>query len=83
MNEKKAEDDFSVVVNAEEIKEKNYSFSAGQYFEIKIEYIDITAEEFASKMKGFEDNPTEMFAESAELEKKIKENLKNLENEVI
>ena len=31
------EDDFSVSVSTEDIKNKGYSFSAGQYFEVKIE----------------------------------------------
>ncbi|GKX42189.1 DNA methyltransferase [Pectobacterium carotovorum subsp. carotovorum] len=52
-NNKWTEDDFSVVVSYEEITAKNYSFSAGQYFEVKIEYSDITPEQFAAKMKGF------------------------------
>ena len=43
-------EDFSVIVPFEGLKEKNYSFSAGQYFEVKIEYVDITAEEFRSEM---------------------------------
>ena len=78
MNQKLQEEDFSVVISAEQIKEKNYSFSAGQYFEVKIEYVEITAEEFQNKMTAFENNLTAMFAESAELEKKIQENLKKL-----
>lgn len=41
-------DDFSVVVSYDKIKEKNYSFAAGQYFEIKIPHVDITEEEFNS-----------------------------------
>ena len=45
-NNHEAVDDFSVIVTNEQMKEKNYSFSAGQYFEVKIEYVDITAEEF-------------------------------------
>ena len=35
-------DDFSILVTYDQIKEKNYSFSAGQYFDVKIEYVDIT-----------------------------------------
>lgn len=35
-NKHKAKEDFTVVVSYEQIKEKNYSFSAGQYFEVKI-----------------------------------------------
>ena len=79
MNQKLQEEDFSVVISAEQIKEKNYSFSAGQYFEVKIEYVEITAEEFQNKMTAFENNLTAMFTESADLEKKIQENLKTLQ----
>lgn len=77
-NQKIAIEDLSVIVNKEDIAAKNYSFSAGQYFEVKIEYVEITAEEFQNKMTSFENNLTAMFAESAELEKKIQENLKTL-----
>ncbi|MFM5958140.1 MAG: N-6 DNA methylase, partial [Dolichospermum sp.] len=52
-NNKKAIDDFSVVVSYEQIAEKNYSLSAGQYFDVKIEYTDITQEEFEEKIQGF------------------------------
>lgn len=43
-------DDFCVSVSYEDIEAKNMSFSAGQYFEVKIEYVDITAEEFEKKI---------------------------------
>lgn len=75
---KKAEDDFSVVVSYEDIKAKNYSLSAGQYFDVKIEYIDITAEDFAIKIKNFENNLENLFSESKVLEKEIQYNLKEL-----
>ena len=52
--------------------------SAGQYFEVKIEYVDITVDEFNTKMKVFETNLTELFSESKELEKEIQENLKKI-----
>lgn len=39
-NNKVVEDDFSVVVSYDDIKAKNYSLSAGQYFKVKIEYVD-------------------------------------------
>lgn len=48
-NDHKAVEDFTVVVSYEEVKEKNYSFSAGQYFDVKIEYIDITAEKLKKR----------------------------------
>lgn len=81
MNEKRAEDDFSVVITAEDIKAKNYSFSAGQYFEVKIEYVDITAEAFAEKMKNYTDTLDSLFAESHRLEEEIKKQLGGLNYE--
>lgn len=75
---KQAVEDFSVVVSYDEIKAKNYSLSAGQYFEVKIDYVDISAEEFEQKMAGFSADLDKLFAESAELEKEIKEKLKSL-----
>lgn len=80
-NAKTPIDDFSVVVSYDEIIAKNYSLSAGQYFEVKIEYTDITAEEFTAKMKTFESNLEELFAESKTLEKDIQNNLKGLKYE--
>lgn len=71
-------DDFSVIVSFEDIKEKNYSFSAGQYFEIKIEYVDITAEEFAAKMNEYEASLTEKFQKGHELEERILEQIGGL-----
>lgn len=80
-NTKKAEEDFSVVVSYDQIKEKNYSLSAGQYFEVKIDYVDITHEQFETKLKGFEENLKGLFAESKVLEKEIENNLKSLKYE--
>lgn len=73
--------DFSVVVDFDEIKEKSYSFSAGQYFDIKIEYVDITPEQFAEKMKGFEKALKGHFTEAKKLEEEIFKNLKGLNYE--
>ncbi|WCC45646.1 N-6 DNA methylase [Tenacibaculum finnmarkense] len=80
-NAKKVVEDLSIVVSYDEIKAKNYSLSAGQYFEVKIEYTDISADEFTAKMKGFEDNLESLFAESKGLEKEIQHNLKGLKYE--
>lgn len=80
-NQKQAIDDLSVVVSFDEIKEKNYSFSAGQYFDIKIEYTDISPEEFTEKMQNYEKNLSDYFQESKELEKQIFDQLKSLKYE--
>ena len=80
-NKHEAKEDFSVVVSYEDIKDKNYSLSAGQYFEVKIEYTDITPKEFEDKMKTFETNLSELFKESKTLEMEIQNNLKGLRYE--
>lgn len=68
-------EDFCVTVSDKQIKEKKYSFSAGQYFEVKIEYVNLTPAEFAEKMQGFQTRLQAMFEEGHRLEQKIKEQL--------
>ena len=74
-NTGKAEDDFCVAVSYSDIEQKKFSFSAGQYFEVKIEYVELTQEEFAEKMNGFTSRLDELFAESRRLEDEIKKQL--------
>jgi type I restriction enzyme M protein len=80
-NQHEAVEDFTVVVSYDQIKEKNYSLSAGQYFDVKIEYTDITPEEFASKMDSFQSKLNSLFVESKELENEIQKQLKGLKYE--
>lgn len=80
-NDKQAVEDFSVVVSYADIAAKNYSLSAGQYFDVKTEYVDITPEQFATKMKSFSDNLDKLFKESSELEGEIKKQLAGLQYE--
>ena len=80
-NQKEAVEDLSVVVSKEDIAAKNYSFSAGQYFEVKIEYTDITAEEFGNKMQTFENNLSSLFAQGNSLDIEIQKQLKGLKYE--
>ncbi len=77
-NNKEVVDDFSVVVSYEDFTAKNYSFSAGQYFEIKIEYVDISQEIFEAKIKTFESTLETLFFESNDLEVKIMSGLKEM-----
>lgn len=76
--ERKVVEDFSVTVTYDEIREKGYSLSAGQYFDIKIDYVDITEEEFNTRMAAFRDTLTEQFAESRRLEEEILRQLESL-----
>lgn len=80
-NFKDAEADFSVAVDYDDIEAKNYSLSAGQYFDVKIEYVDITPEQFAEKMQAFTCNLESLFSQSRELETEIKKQLAGLKYE--
>ena len=68
---KEVVEDFSVTPTFDEIKEKGYSFSAGQYFDIKIDYVDITEDEFNRRMDNFKTTLRQQFNESHRLEEEI------------
>lgn len=80
-NFKEMEEDFSVVVNYDDIKIKNYSLSAGQYFDVKIEYVDITPAQFTEKMQSLTSNLESLFSRSRKLEDEIKTQLAGLKYE--
>ena len=77
-NAKEAVEDFSVVVSYDEIAAKNYSLSAGQYFEVKIEYTDLTPKQFAAKIHACTSNLDRLFEESAGLVQEIRKQLAGL-----
>lgn len=74
-------EDFSVKVSYDDIKSKNYSLSAGQYFEVKIEYVELSEEEFEEKMNTYKSNLEKYFAEGRSLEEDILERLEMLSYE--
>jgi type I restriction enzyme M protein len=65
--EHKSIDAFSQLVSFDEIKNKDYSFSAGQYFEIKINHVDINFDEFSKQMLEHQTSINKLFRESSEL----------------
>lgn len=77
----KVVEDRSVSVTYDEIKEKNYSLSAGQYFEVKIEYVELTQEEFEEKMNQHTTNIKSCFETGRFLEEEILKNLEGLKYE--
>ena len=71
VNNQVSEEGFSIVKTFEEIKQGKYSFNPGSYFEASIEYINITADEFAEKIGASKNQLAEMFAENKLLENEI------------
>ena len=78
---KRAIDDFSVVLSYDDIAAKNYSFSAGQYFDIKIKYTDISENEFKLKMESHQKILKKSFDESKKIETEIFKNLSQIKYE--
>jgi type I restriction enzyme M protein len=74
-NGKQVVENFSMVVSYADIAVKNYSLSAGQYFDVKIEHSDLTPAQFAMQMQGFNERLDGLFKDSAALELEIKEQL--------
>lgn len=74
-------DDFSVKVSYDQIIEKNYSLSAGQYFEVKIEYVAITEEQFKMRMEKYEERLKGLFENAKSLEHSIMQELGEMKYE--
>ena len=80
-NSKDAMDDFSVVVSYDDIATRNHSLNAGQYFEVKIDYADITPKEFAEKMTWHQERLKGLFGSAQSEEFKILNSMKGLNYE--
>ena len=78
---KKTVEDFSVAVSYEDIEAKKCSLAAGQYFDVKIEYVELTQEEFENKMSELTSNLQSYFDEGNALQKEIMEQLKKVKYE--
>lgn len=80
-NAKEDEEGFAIVASYGQIAANNYSLSAGQYFDVKIEYSDLTPAQFTEKLQGFTSRMDALFKESAGLEVEIKKQLAGLRYE--
>lgn len=69
---------FSVCPSTDDIKSKAYSFSAGQYFEVVIEYKEITEIHFTSLINEYAESLEALYKKNKECEDKILVDLKNL-----
>lgn len=77
-NAKEAVEDFSVVVSYDDIAAKNCSLSAGQYFEVKLDHVDITPAQFEAELNARKAKLVRLFGDSKVIESAIAEKLKRL-----
>nr|WP_294666517.1 class I SAM-dependent DNA methyltransferase [uncultured Ruminococcus sp.] len=78
---KESVEDFSVAVTYDEIIAKKYSLSAGQYFDVKIEYVELSQDEFIEKMQAYQTKLQEYFDEESKLQEEIMGQLKKVKYE--
>lgn len=64
-------EEFSILVKYSEMEQKNHSFSAGQYFDVKIECENLTEEEFTQRKEEYLSSLNRLFKESVDLNEKI------------
>ena len=74
-------DDFSVAVKLADIKKRNYSLLAGQYFPLKIEYVEMTPEEFTKKIATYQEELDKLFDKGYNLQNNIRSTLRNINYE--
>lgn len=74
----KSVDDFAAAVSYEDIAAKGYGISAGLYFDVKIEHVDITPKEFNRRVSEIGINLDTIDAEYNKLFKDVKKGLKGL-----
>lgn len=74
INSNEVVEDFSIIIDNEKIKAKKYSFGAGQYFDTRIEYSELTFHEFDEKMQEHQNKLEKYFRDGKDLKKKILKN---------
>lgn len=77
-NQKNAVSDFSVLVGYDDIVQKEYSLSAGQFAEIKTEFVDITPQFFSETISEKLNEISLLTEESKLLDIEIKKSLSEL-----
>ncbi len=78
-NAGEAVEDFCVSVSYAEIKAKKSSFSAGQFFEARIEYVELSEKEFQEKINDYRSTIKKLTQDSSSLSLRIDQALARLQ----
>jgi type I restriction enzyme M protein len=74
-------EDRSIILDYGQLTEKNYSLSAGQYFDVKIKYVELSREEFNKKIHDYKSKLNSLFDEGNSTEDQIINKLEALKYE--
>ena len=72
-----------IIIGKKDIQEKSYSFLAGQYFKVKMEYVEITHTEFENTINTYMENLNKYFLKGKVLQEEIKHKVGELRYEEI
>lgn len=75
-------EDFCILVEYSELEEKKLSFSAGQYFDVKINYMEMTKDDFNNSIMEYKSKINTLLEQSRELESEIIKVLEDLDYEM-
>ncbi|MBS1775895.1 MAG: SAM-dependent DNA methyltransferase [Bacteroidetes bacterium] len=78
INDKIVEEDFSVIVNNETIKQKGYSFSPGLYFDVKFETVEYNPNLFSETILQHQFKIFELNKKSTKLSDEIKDEIEKV-----
>lgn len=81
-NSLKVIDDFSSITSYDEIKSKKYTFNPGRYFETKIEYSEMTKEQFESEMSLINKQISGLLENNKKLDSELTDCLRNLKYDI-
>ena len=70
-NETNEIEDYSINVNISDIINKKYNFNAGQYFDVKVEYIDLTEKELNEKIDNYKIDLVNLLNKDKEITDKL------------
>lgn len=79
---KTVEENFTALVSYDQIKKKNYSWAAGQYFKVELKKVNITKKEFDQKMSQLTTSIKERFEINHKLELVINNKLEEMVDEL-
>ena len=77
-NANNSTDGFCAKVTTDQIEAKKYTWSVGQYFDIKIPFIELSEKEFEDKINQYSADIEELFASGKTIQESIQSNIKRI-----
>ncbi|MDY6392357.1 MAG: class I SAM-dependent DNA methyltransferase [Bacilli bacterium] len=80
INERQVREFESILIDTATIADRNYSLVAGQYFNVKIEYEELTEDEFNERIREFETMLADSMSRSEALNRQVLEEMRAIKH---